>query len=230
MPSRQTAAALGLILHAAAAGVMAYGFLSIKSLPIDDWISSQKGGHYQYLTIQGLAAAWLTMIVSILCDILSPNTVLRRIKRALLMIALPLTVVISIVYWSLLLLFPNLILQKEILENEPSSAPAAPNLVRIPLQVDLSLHAAPFISMVADFALFEKEYTQRQVRYTAPFLILVFGIWYASCVEYCAIFNGAFPYPFLTENPLEIRIGIYSTVALLAWGCFRAINSLHPQN
>ncbi|KAH7923523.1 hypothetical protein BV22DRAFT_578216 [Leucogyrophana mollusca] len=225
MPFRPVA----LALHATAASIMAYGFLSLKSLPIDEWISSQKGGHYQYLTIQGLATAWLTMVVSVACDILPPISALRRVKRALLMIALPLTVVISIVYWSLLLFFPNLILQKEILENEPSSAPAVPNLVRIPLEVDLSLHAVPFMSMVADFMLFEQKYTKKQARYGAPLLVLLYGIWYASCVEYCATFNGMFPYPFLTENPFEIRVGIYLTVASLAWGCFRVINALHPR-
>lgn len=42
-----------LFLHSAAAGVMAYGFLSIKTLPVNDWIETQKGGHFQFLTIQG---------------------------------------------------------------------------------------------------------------------------------------------------------------------------------
>ena len=40
-------------LHAAAAGVMGFGFLSIQKLPVDRWIRNQYGGHLQYLTIQG---------------------------------------------------------------------------------------------------------------------------------------------------------------------------------
>ena len=40
-------------LHAAAAGIMAFGFHSIRYLPLDKHINSQYGGHLQYLTIQG---------------------------------------------------------------------------------------------------------------------------------------------------------------------------------
>lgn len=39
--------------HAAAAGVMAFGFHSLQKLPIDRWIRDQYGGHFQFLTIQG---------------------------------------------------------------------------------------------------------------------------------------------------------------------------------
>lgn len=40
-------------LHAAAAGVMGFGFHSVRKLPQDQHISNQYGGHLQYLTIQG---------------------------------------------------------------------------------------------------------------------------------------------------------------------------------
>ena len=46
-------AILKATLHAAAAGVMGYGFLSLLQLPVDRWIRNQYGGHLQYLTIQG---------------------------------------------------------------------------------------------------------------------------------------------------------------------------------
>ena len=40
-------------LHAAAAGIMGFGFHSLQKLPLDHRISNQYGGHLQYLTIQG---------------------------------------------------------------------------------------------------------------------------------------------------------------------------------
>lgn len=40
-------------LHAAAAGIMGFGFHSIQKLPVDRWIRNQYGGHLQFLTIQG---------------------------------------------------------------------------------------------------------------------------------------------------------------------------------
>lgn len=39
--------------HAAAAGVMGFGYHSLQKLPVDRWISNQYGGHLQFLTIQG---------------------------------------------------------------------------------------------------------------------------------------------------------------------------------
>ncbi|KAG2157368.1 FAR-17a/AIG1-like protein [Suillus clintonianus] len=217
-----------LFLHGAAAGVMAYGFLSLKTLPVDAWIRTQKGGHFQFLTIQGLAAAWFTMVLSLGCDLLPSFAALRAAKRASLMIALPLTFVISAVYWSLLLFFPSLILQRELPGlSGPSSSSAPPALMRIPLDIDVSLHLVPVFTLLADFIFFEKKYTKKQVQIGAPLVVLACGTWYACWVEYCASYNHTFPYPFLTENPFNIRVGIYTFVSFLAWSCFRLMNALH---
>jgi len=213
------------LLHGSAAAIMAYGFLALHSLPVNDFIITQKGGHFQYLTIQGLAVAWLTMIVSLVCDVLPTGNGARVVKRTLLMIALPLAFVISSIYWTLLLLFPSLILQKMSTEQEPSSE-AVPELLRIPLNVDLALHASPLISLLIDFFAFEKRYPAKHVKGVAPLVVLVSTIWYASWAEYCATFNGSFPYPFLTENDFNGRVIIYVSVAALAYACFCGINAL----
>lgn len=42
-----------VLLHGAAASIMAYGWFGLHTLPINDWITTQKGGHLQFLTIQG---------------------------------------------------------------------------------------------------------------------------------------------------------------------------------
>ncbi|EGN95389.1 hypothetical protein SERLA73DRAFT_142019, partial [Serpula lacrymans var. lacrymans S7.3] len=126
---------------------MAYGFTSLQHLPIDEWISKQKGGHLQYLTIQGLALAWFTMTLSFMMDVLPPSSILRSVKRTLLMVSLPLAIVVSAVYWSLLLLFPSLILQRK-LESEPSSSSQVPEIIRIPLNIDLALHAVPALTLL----------------------------------------------------------------------------------
>lgn len=41
------------LLHTVATAVMTYGWLGLKDLPNDEWVEKQKGGHFQYLTIQG---------------------------------------------------------------------------------------------------------------------------------------------------------------------------------
>ncbi|KAG1905975.1 FAR-17a/AIG1-like protein [Suillus fuscotomentosus] len=208
-------------LHGVAVGVMTYGFISLRMLPMDGWIRAQKGGHFQFLTIQGLATAWLTMVLSLGCDLLPSLTTLRTAKRASLMIALPLTFVISAVYWSLLLFFPSLILQRQLPGlSEPSSS--------IPFNIDFSLHLAPVITLLVDFIFFEKKYTKKQAQIGSPLVVLACGAWYSWWVEYCASYNHTFPYPFLTENPFNIRVGIYAFVSFLAWSCFRLMNALHP--
>lgn len=42
-----------VLLHASAAAVMAAGYLGLGTLEVDTWIRSQRGGHFQFLTIQG---------------------------------------------------------------------------------------------------------------------------------------------------------------------------------
>lgn len=216
-------------LHGVAVSVMTYGFISLRRLPMDGLIRAQKGGHFQFLTIQGLAVAWLTMVLSLGCDSLPSFAVLRTAKRASLMIALPLAFVISTVYWSLLLFLPSLILQRRLPGlSESSSSSTLPELVWIPFNIDFPLHLAPVITLLADFFFFEKKYTKKQVQIGAPLVVLACGTCYACWVEYCASYNNTFPYPFLTENPLNIRVGIYIFVSFLAWGCFRLMNALHP--
>lgn len=45
--------AVTVLFHTAATGIMAYGYLSLKHLPVDKFINTQKGGHSQFLTIIG---------------------------------------------------------------------------------------------------------------------------------------------------------------------------------
>jgi hypothetical protein len=62
--------------------------------------------------------------------------------------------------------------------------------MRIPLSVDLALHAVPALSLLADFMIFEKKYSRNQVTYGAPLVAATFTVWYAWWVERCASFNG----------------------------------------
>jgi len=215
-----------VLLHGSAAAMMAYGYGSLGLLATDTWGKSQKGGHFQYLTIHGLSVAWLTMVMSLAVDFFPSSVAIKNTKRVLLMTALPLAVVISFIYWTLILLFPSLILQKD-----PNSQPSSSidTLMWVPLPVDLALHAVPGMALCADFMLLESKFSKNEARYGAPLVISLAAVWYVSWVEYCASFNGTFPYPFLTENPFEIRVGIYITTTTFALVSFWALNVLHPK-
>lgn len=182
---------------------------------LEDWIRSQYGGHFQNLTIQGLILAWLTMLTGLIIEMFPSSSTLRALKRHLFLIAMPLAVVISLIYWTLILLLPSLIVQSDDL--------------RLPLSIDLALHASPASALLVDFFIFDTKYEEREFKYRVPFAATVFAAWYGLWVEHCAENNnGIFPYPFLTENPLEIRVVIYVVAALVAIMSFRLINSFHP--
>ncbi|KAH9945955.1 FAR-17a/AIG1-like protein [Epithele typhae] len=216
---------LPFFLHTTALAAMGYGYSSlphtIAGVPIDE----MKGGHFQFLTIQGLAIAWLTMLTSMACDLIPSSTLLRNAKRAFLMGALPLAIVISVIYWTLLIFLPTLILLED---PEPSSVAGEPESQRLPLHVDLCLHAIPAISLIVDFYLLEKKYSKSISRYGALSLASVLGTWYACWVEHCAAYNGFFPYPFLTYNPPNVRAMIYAGATAFAAGAFMLLNALHP--
>jgi hypothetical protein len=44
---------LAFVFHATAAAIMTWGWFSLRRQPVQEWIDTQKGGHLQYLTIQG---------------------------------------------------------------------------------------------------------------------------------------------------------------------------------
>ncbi|KAJ7063190.1 FAR-17a/AIG1-like protein [Mycena amicta] len=208
-----------LLLHASAACAMAYGYRALHTLPISDWISSQYGGHLQFLTIQGLVIAWMTMSVGALEDVFPFVPGLGSLKRGLFILALPVATIVASIYWTLILAFPHLILQAM-----PSQALES---AMIPLSIDLCVHAVPCLSLLVDFMFFERKYGQTAMVYVAPLLSLAFTVWYGWWVELCAQHNGTFPYPFLTLNPFEIRLRIYAGAGLVAWLWFYALNAVH---
>ncbi|KAJ7940747.1 FAR-17a/AIG1-like protein [Mycena leptocephala] len=209
-------------LHVCAISAMTYGYNALHGLAINSWISSQYGGHFQYLTIQGLAVAWLTMVAGLFNDFFPSIKGIRTIKRALFIAALPIATIVSSIYWTLLLMFPHLIIQ------QAPSSPDSPML--LPLRIDLCLHAVPCLALLTDFMIFERNYGRQALLYAAPALSVLLTVWYGCWVEHCAAKNGTFPYPFLTLNPLEIRIRIYAAAGTVACISFYALNALHPKS
>ncbi|KAI6095983.1 FAR-17a/AIG1-like protein [Pisolithus sp. B1] len=228
---QKTSSARPLALHTAAASIMAYAWSKVGSLPFDDLISKQKGGHLQFLTIQALVGAWAYMGLCLVWDIF-PGVrqlgLVRFVKRMLLMVALPLAFVVTSIYWSLYLFFPTLILRPENSFAGAQDSPSlVPKLLRPPLHVDVAMHVAPFATVLVDFLVFERKLSPWQLNKSAPITLLLYGILYACWVEYCSFYNGVFPYPFLTINPPEGRAVVYACVTALAFIALRLLNHLH---
>ncbi|VDC06007.1 unnamed protein product [Peniophora sp. CBMAI 1063] len=221
-----------VILYGSAVWTMYWGFfIGLDSTGFDDWVKAQKGGHLQFLTIQGLALAAATLSLGLIHQIIPSIPYIQKVKRTLGMVSLPLAFTISIIYWPLVLLAPSLIMPLSNegiqVEGEPSSA--APVPFRLDLNVDLALHFMPAISLLLDFLLFERQYSPLEMKRHAPAMALLMAVWYGSWVEYCASHNnGTFPYPFLTLSPFPVRIVIYLGVTGLALSVLWVLNPLHP--
>lgn len=88
--------------------------------------------------------------------------------------------------------------------------------MRIPLSVDLAMHAVPAITLTLDFFLFEKRYTRYQVTHIAPLAAILFGLWYVSWVEYCASYNGRCTSSIYSVSGLPPLItNVYSSIPIL---------------
>jgi len=164
------------------------------------------------------------MALSVLADTLPKNRSVIRAKRLMTMMSLPLAAVVSTVYWSLVLLAPSLILPPSVDSPKDSSAP--PKLAYISRDVDLMVHLFPALFLSIDFYLLEEKYFGMDVTSYAPLMSIVFAVWYSSWIEYLAVFNRRFPYPFL-EHPFPTRVVIYAATATFGYMSFRLLNWWH---
>ncbi|KAL5533141.1 hypothetical protein ACEPAF_4917 [Sanghuangporus sanghuang] len=183
---------IATVLHLLAAGIMTWGYMGLEQTVMHSTIITQKGGHLQFLTIQALAVSWFTMVLSLAYDLV-PTKFFWNAKRAFFMIALSLSFVVTSIYWSLIILFPHIIVPPAPEKGEPATPSFAQypdGLARIPLSLDLALHLTPALTLLVDFFLFEESYGKAEATWGATAMSALFGIWYASWVEYCASFNG----------------------------------------
>ncbi|EKM82775.1 hypothetical protein AGABI1DRAFT_68712 [Agaricus bisporus var. burnettii JB137-S8] len=214
-----------LLLHAGGAGTIFYAYNAIQGLQIHEVMASQYGGSWQYLTIQGIHLAELTLWISLILDFYPSARVLKLIKRSLLILSLPLNIVIASIYWPLILFFPAALLQEA--AGTPASDAMVDMLVYLPLHLDLAMHAVPAVALAVDFFIYEQKFGRKST-ILAPLLAFAYAIFYGSWVEHCSSRNnGVFPYPFLTDNTFNGRLAIYAGAASAAPLVFWFLNGIH---
>lgn len=142
---------------------------------------------------------------------------------------------------------PAMILQVA-MDGSPSDA-AMGISPHVPLGLDIALHVVPATALLLDFFFFEHKYGPRTTKTLAPLLALAYAVGYGAWVEHCGAMNSGtctclssrdeavpwpllnwlllVPYPFLTNNPLNIRLWIYGGAGLIAPLFFWMLNSLH---
>ncbi|KAI1107714.1 FAR-17a/AIG1-like protein [Jackrogersella minutella] len=170
-PSRQ----ISLLLHSA--GILSFAasfkFLGTWETPM----SAAFGGHFQFLTIIGLALALCTFVVGFLADV-TLSSRLFELKNALSVCSAPLEVLISILYWGLCAIDKGLVFPPEF---------------QLDFLPDFGFHAAPALFLAIDLLFLSPPWTIRGYGSLAISESLAIGYWF--WVEYCFSRNGWYPYP-----------------------------------
>lgn len=175
-PSRSAS----LLLHIVGIASFSYNFWFLYTWETP--ISVSYGSHFQFLTILGLTAALLSFVFGLLSDLtLSPT--LFQGKNAIAVVATPVEVVVSILYWGIHIIDPQLLFQED---------------MQLPLLTDLGFHFAPAVFLTADLILFSPPWTIPAYGVMLLSTGLAFGYWY--WVELCFSINGWYVNVMLRNN------------------------------
>ncbi|GAA5957109.1 hypothetical protein JCM3765_005408 [Sporobolomyces pararoseus] len=201
-----------IALHLLAFLSLTWSFKQLFSpSPIHDFMVSQYGGHWTYLTILSLAASWLVFLFALLKDAFPSVNLFARLKTMTSLISTPIEGFVAIMYWGLMLIDPSLLTPPDI-------------EFRLPLPLDLSIHGFPAIYLWIDFLCFSPPFPKA----AKPFALSTAAVCgYVSWMEYAASKNGRFPYPFLDTMPQEQRALFYLVQIPFVIGLFKATNGLH---
>ncbi|KAI1776503.1 FAR-17a/AIG1-like protein [Hypoxylon cercidicola] len=170
-PSRQ----LSMLLHLAGIASFAASFKYLQGWETP--MSLAFGGHFQFLTIIGLALALSTFVVGFLADA-TLSSRLFKLKSVLSVCSAPLEVLISVLYWGLCAIDKSLVFPPD---------------MQLDFLPDFGFHAAPAIFLAIDLLLLSPPWTIHGYSALALSESLAFLYWF--WVEYCHSHNGWYPYP-----------------------------------
>ncbi|KAL1934824.1 hypothetical protein VTP01DRAFT_7006 [Rhizomucor pusillus] len=166
------------------------------------------GGHFQYLTILGLSTATLAFAVKMYRFFVPGG--LQGFYEVVTNIATPLEGLVSVMYWAMVFIDPELLIPKDM--------PPIPNIV------DFALHLYPAMFLWSDFLIFNADF-KRSPRHVA--LIYACAALYLAWSWYCQTKNGYWPYPFLDQLDTVPRVLFYLFCGTLCWIIYEAGAFVH---
>ncbi|KAK9463010.1 FAR-17a/AIG1-like protein [Lipomyces oligophaga] len=195
-------------LYAASACTFNYGLT--KVLTLESPINSSYGGHFQFLTIIGLTASYITVTFGFLGLIVGSKTCLS-IKNKIQQLTLPCEVLISLLYGGIYAYDRELLIPKAV-------------NVFLPLHVDFALHGAPALFLLTDFFLYADKWPKQSL----PTLILysILGVAYWFWVHKAYSVNGYFPYPLFSVVDTKGRAMIFVVSILIMFGIYLTLRSM----
>lgn len=138
----------------------------------DSNYSRSFGWYFQLLTVVGLALSLVTFSLGLVADLVPANT-LSKAKDAVAVLATPLEVLIAVLYWSIRMHNPSLLMPED--------------LVIDPLP-DLGFHLVPAVLLALDLVLWSPRatITTRNMMSLSTVLAVVYWCW----IEFCFYKNG----------------------------------------
>ncbi|KAL6827189.1 FAR-17a/AIG1-like protein [Trichoderma sp. SZMC 28015] len=199
-PSRR----LSLLFHLLGTADFAYCFYCLTR-----WKYPRTNGfgwHFQYITNIGLGLSTISFALGALADITSSSAIFK-IKNALSVLGAPLEVTVTILYWGIVAMGRNLIVQAGF---------------KLPLLLNLGFHLAPAIFQSLDYILFSPPWTVSTTGLAA--LSAAFAYGYRCWVEYCHSRNGWYPYPLLEVLSTPQQLLLHSFTGVLVFASSRVLN------
>ncbi|KAF2108991.1 FAR-17a/AIG1-like protein-domain-containing protein [Lophiotrema nucula] len=169
------------------------------------------GWHFQYLTIVGLTISTLCFTCGLSADMASSSTTFGRTlftcKNYLALVAAPIEILISILYWGLRAIDTSLVIP--------------PDLPMLPLWADIGFHLAPALFLAADVLLCSPPWPTAPLPKNASVVTLslstsfAFAYWY--WIELCYAHNGFYPYPIFGLLNRWQRVGLFAFAGVMMW-------------
>ncbi|RMZ74025.1 far-17a aig1 [Pyrenophora seminiperda CCB06] len=186
--------------------------------------NSSFGWHLQFLTIIGLSLSTLTFVFGLLADLTSTarssspdlpssppaaelSEQLFRLKNYLALVAAPIEITISVLYWTLKAIDGNLLV--------------TPELPLPPLIYDLGFHLVPAVVLTLDYLFLSPPWPSTPMNESASMTTLalstIVAFTYWIWIEICYSQNGFYPYPIFALLTTNQRIGLFILSGVIMW-------------
>jgi hypothetical protein len=174
------------------------------------------GWHLQFLTIIGITICTACFTFGLIADITN-NTTCFTIKNYISLVAAPIEIVISILYWGLRAIDTGLVV--------PPDFPLPPFLY------DLTFHFFPALVTAIDTILLSPPWPSSPMNPNAPLITLVLStsvvFLYWFWIEVCYSYNGFYPYPLFALLTTYQRIGLFAVSGATMWVVGGALRALY---
>lgn len=165
-PSRSTS----LVVHLIGIASLSKSFLFLFGW--DTPLSQAHGWYFQFLTIIGLALSLGAFVLAAVADV-TGSVALFQLKNMIAVVATPLEVLISALYWGICAIDRGLVVQPGF---------------HLALDVDLGMHLAPAVLLTLDLILLSPPWTISAYGMMSLSTAIAFAYWY--WVEVCFEKNG----------------------------------------